>query len=74
MVGSAISRTFHAISIGSASVDHLRGLEKYLMLRAPDLGRDAIDRHVPLPAADEAGDAIPDRRGALVGIHGRSRQ
>src|SRR5262249_19134440 len=45
------------------------GVGEGLVLRAANLGRDDIDRQILLLAADEAGNAIPDRRGALVGVH-----
>src|SRR5215470_16158568 len=44
-----------------------------MLLRAPNLGRDNADRQVSLLAADEPGDAIPDRRRALVGVHEATR-
>src|SRR5262245_8656037 len=44
------------------------GIEQYLLLRAPNLGRDDADCQILLLTADEAGDAIPAARRALVGI------
>ena len=48
---------------------HSCGVEQHLVLRGADLRFDDLDGE--FCAAHKAGDAVPDRRGALVGVHGR---
>jgi hypothetical protein len=51
----------------------LRGLEPNRALRGADLGLDDVDGQILLLATDQAGDAIPDARRALVGVSDGAR-
>ena len=71
IVRSARSRSARAISIGSPLSTSFAAFEVNLVLGEADLALDDVDSQVL--ATQESRDAVPDARGALLGIHATQR-